>query len=197
MQTDRRDELHESLTDTRSPEKDGDSCNSSLRGEGGIWSCPNLDCPAQIRARIEHWCSPAAMDIEGGDAALVATLVGRGLARDVAELYRLKIGEIAALPGMNQDSAKRFFDAITASQKREAWRLLFGLSIPLAGAPEAQSLCEKFVSVDNVFAASVDRLMLAENVSEAVARSIVQWHSDSVNRRLVKRLFKARLNFKT
>ena len=54
----------------------------------------------------------------------------------------------------------------------------------------------EFTSVDNVFAASVERLMQADGVSEAVARSVVQWHSDSVNRRLVKRLFKAGLNFK-
>lgn len=144
---------------------------------------------------MEHWCSSAAMDIAGGDAALVAQLVGKGLARDVAELYKLRVAELAAMPGRDKDSAQNFFDALTASQKREAWRLLFGLSIPLLGTEEAKSLCEHFKSVDNIFAASVERLMQA-NVSEAAARSIVQWQSDGVNRRLVKRLFKAGLNFK-
>jgi NAD-dependent DNA ligase len=164
--------------------------------EDSAWRCPNLDCPAQIRARIEHWCSPAAMNITGGDAALVALLVGEGLVRDVAELYRLRVAELAALPGMDKGSAQKTFDAITASQKREAWRLLFGLSIPHVGPPEAQSLCRQFASVDNVFAASAERLMKAEGVSEATARSIVHWHSDSVNRKLVRRLFKAGVNFK-
>jgi DNA ligase (NAD+) len=171
-----------------------------MREEGASqedWRCPNLDCPAQIRARIEHWCSPAAMDIPGGDAAFVAILVSKGLVRDVAELYRLRIAEIAALPSMNGDSAKQFFDAITASQKREAWRLLFGLSIPLVGEAESKSLCKHFGSVDNVFAASADRLMKADGISEAAARSVVHWHSDNVNRKLVKRLFKAGLNFKS
>jgi NAD-dependent DNA ligase len=195
MRSDRKGGLREFLTDVRSSETNGDSCNSSLREEGDNWSCPNLDCPAQIRRRIKHWCSPGAMGITD-NITLLAKLVGLGLVRDVAELYRLKIGEIAALPDTDQDSAKEFFDAITASQKREAWRLLFGLSIPLVGEAEAKSLCQKFASVDNVFAASVERLRQAEGVNEAVARSIVQWHSDSVNRRLVKRLFKAGLNFK-
>ena len=136
------------------------------------------------------------MDIAGGDSAFVTVLVGQGLVRDVAELYRLKLGEIAALPGMNPESARKFFDAITASQKREAWRLLFGLSIPLVSEVEAQSLCKQFGSVDNVFAASAQRLMQAPGVSEAAARSVIHWHSDNVNRRLVKRLFKAGLNFK-
>src|SRR5262245_52635262 len=94
--------------------------------ERSEWHCPNLDCTVQIRARIERWCSPAAMDIPGADAAFVALLVSQGLAQDAAELYRLKVKELAALPGMNPESAQKFFDAITASQKREAWRLLFG-----------------------------------------------------------------------
>ena len=164
--------------------------------ERAEWHCPNLDCPAQLRARIEHWCSPGALDIAGGEAAFVALLVSRGLARDAAELYRLRLAELTALPGMDKDSAQKFFDALTASQKREGWRTLFGLCIPHLGEAEAKSLCGHFKSVDNVFAASVERLRQAGGVSEAAARSLVQWHGDSVNRKLVKRLFKAGVNFK-
>lgn len=160
------------------------------------WHCPNLDCPVQIRARIEHWCSPGAMDVAGGDAAFVALLVGQGLVRDVAELYRLRVAELAALPGMDENTAQTFFDALTTSQKREAWRVLSGLDIPHVGEAEAKSLCRHFGTVDNVFAASVERLKRAEGVSEVAARNLVQWHSDSVNRKLVKRLFKAGVNFK-
>ena len=163
----------------------------------GEWHCPNLDCPAQIRARIEHWCSPGAMDIAGGDATFVALLVGQGLVRDVAELYRLRVAELAALPGMDKNLAQRFFDAVTASQKRAAWRVLSGLDIPHVGEAEAKSLCRHFAAVDNVFAASVERLKQAEGVSETAARSLVQWHSDSVHRKLVNRLFKAGVNFKS
>ncbi len=169
----------------------------SQRDEVAAWACPNLDCPAQLRARLVHWCSPGALDITGGDAALVALLVGRGLARDVAELYRIKVAELAALPGLDKSSAQKFFDALTASQKCATWRTLHGLGIPQVGPDEAKALCRQFASVDNVFAASVERLMKAEGVGEAVARSLVHWHSDSVNRKLVRRLFKAGVNFRS
>jgi DNA ligase (NAD+) len=160
------------------------------------WRCPNMDCPARIRANIERWFSPEALDIAGADAALVAKLVAHGLARDVAELYRLKAKEIAALPGMDKDSAQKVFDALTASLKRDAWRLLFGLGIPHVGAAEARSLCRHFGSVDHVFAAGAPRLRQAEGIGADAARSLAQWHSDPENRRLVRRLFKAGLNFK-
>ncbi len=173
-------------------------CGTPLMRDGATlnWQCPNLDCPAQIRARLEHWCSPAAMDIAGTNAALVATLVARGLTRDVAELYRLTPREIAALDGMTADSARRLCAAIRESRTREAWRLLFGLGIPGLDAESARSLCRRFGSVDAVFAAGAERLVGAEGLSAETARGLVHWHGDAVNRRLIKRLFKAGLNFK-
>lgn len=178
-------------------------CGSRLARDTGdnesntVWHCPNLDCPPRIRERIARWCSPEAMDIAGVDAALVAVLVGKGLTYDVAEIYRLKFKEIAALEGMSQEAAQRLFDGITASMKRDAWRLLFGLSMPTVGATEATALGKGFQSVDTVFAAGAPRLMKEAGVSEAVAENLVCWYGDSVNRRLVKRLEKAGVNFKS
>jgi DNA ligase (NAD+) len=135
------------------------------------------------------------MDIAGGDEKMIGLLVQHGLVRDVAELYRLKVKELAALPGLDQPAAQKFFDAITASMKREASRFLYGLNIPLVGMAEAQALGKGFSTVGAVFAAGVPRLMKDGGVSEAVAQSIVRWHSGSVNRKLVKRLEKLCLSF--
>ena len=50
-------------------------------------------------------------------------------------------------------------------------------------------------TLDDVFAASVDQLTECEDVGEVIAHSIVQWHGDERNRKLVERLRKAGLNF--
>lgn len=177
-------------------------CGSLLAQEAdanplnALWHCPNPDCPAQVRRGLVHWCSPAAMDIAGGDDKLVALLVGRGLVRDVGELYRLRVKELAALPGMDKDSAQKFFDAITASMKREAWRVLFGLSIPHIGAAEAQLFCQHISTLDALFSTGRERLMKLEGVTEVMARNLTHWHGDPVNRKLVRRLEKVGVNFK-
>lgn len=191
----RRDELHESQTAAQGVPEIGDSCDSSLRP--GDLACPNPDCPAQVRRVLLHWCSPEVMDIPGGNEQVIALLVQHGLVQDVAELYRLKVKELAALPGMTEASAQMFFDAITASLKRDGWRLLVGLNIPSVGVAEALALARGFSTVDAVFAAGAPRLVKEGGVSETVARSLVQWFSDGVNRRLVKRLEKFGLNFKS
>jgi DNA ligase (NAD+) len=173
------------------------SRESGGAGAGVIWRCQNPDCPAQIRGRLEHWCSRAAMDIEGGGEALIAQLVGRGLVLDVADLYRLRLDEVAALERMGQRSARNFLDAVAASKAREPWRLLYGLGIFHVGAGAAKALIGHFQALDEVLAAGANELMEVREIGEVIARSIVDWHGDSRNRRLVERLREAGLNFRS
>ncbi len=165
--------------------------------EGAIWRCVNPDCPAQVRGRLEHWCSRGAMDIEGGGEVLVALLVKSELVRDVADLYRLKLEPVAALERMGEKSAKNFLDAVAASKSRDLWRLLFGLGILHVGAGVAKSLGKHFATLDDIFAATAEQLTETEDIGEVIAQSIVQWHSDVRNKKLIERLHDAGLNFKS
>lgn len=161
-----------------------------------VWSCPNPDCPPQVLKRVQLWAAPEAVEIQGCDAALVTKFVQRGLVRDAADFYRLKLAEIAAVDGMSKELAQRLFDAITASMKREGWRVLVGLGIPNVGVVEAQALCRHFITLDDLFATGRERLAKLEGVTETVARSLVDWYGDPVNRKLVRRLAKAGVNVK-
>ena len=163
--------------------------------KGVVWRCINPDCPAQVRGRIEHWCSRGAMDIEGGGEVLVRQLVGRGLVRDVADLYSLKLDEVASLERMGEKSAKNFLDGVIASRSRELWRVLYGLGILHVGAGVAKALARGFASLDDIFGASIDQLTHCEDVGEVIAKSVVQWHGDPRNRKLIERLRKAGVNF--
>ena len=163
--------------------------------EGVVWRCLNPDCPAQVRGRLEHWCARGAMDIEGGGEVLVRQLVQSGLVRDVADLYSLKLAEVAGLERMGEKSARNFLEGVQASKQRDLWRLLFGLGILHVGAGVAKALGRGFASLDDVFAAGVDQLTECEDVGEVIAQSVVQWHGDPRNRALIERLRKAGLNF--
>ena len=181
------------------PSKTCPECGTKLaaRKEDSAWQCPNLDCPAQVRERIGHWCSPEAMDIPLADKALMAQLVKQGLVFDVSELYSLKLSEVAALEGRDKQFARDFLDQLTASKAREAWRVLYGLSIPMVGVEAAKELCRHFAAVDDILPAGPDRIVKQAAVSDAIACSIAHWYGDGVNRRLVRRLQKAGVNFKT
>jgi DNA ligase (NAD+) len=165
--------------------------------EAADWRCLNPDCPAQVRGRIEHWCARGAMDIEGGGEVLAAQLVKSGLVRDVADLYKLKLDELANLERMGEKSAQNFLDGIEASRQRDMWRVLFGLGILHVGVGVAKSLGRAFADLDDVFAAGPARLAEVEDIGEVIAESIAQWHDDPRNRRLLARLRDAGVNFKS
>jgi DNA ligase (NAD+) len=165
--------------------------------EGAAWRCQNPDCPAQVRGRIEHWCSRGAMDIEGGGEVLVRQLVGSGLVRDVADLYRLTLGEVAGLERMGEKSAANFLEGVQASKGRDMWRVLYGLGILHVGAGVAKALGRCFPGLDEIFTASLDQLTDCEDVGGVIAQSVVQWHGDPRNRKLIDRLRQAGLNFKS
>jgi len=173
------------------------SKGAAAEGEAAVWRCTNPDCPAQIRGRIEHWCSRGAMDIEGGGEVLVAQLVKNALVKDVADLYRLKLDDLANLERMGEKSARNFLDGIEASKSRDMWRVLYGLGILHVGAGVAKTLGRSFPDLDAVFAASVDQLTGAEDIGEVIADSIVQWYAEPRNRQLIERLRKAGINFKS
>jgi DNA ligase (NAD+) len=165
--------------------------------EYAIWRCVNPDCPAQIRGRLEHWCSRGAMDIEGGGEVLAALLVKSNLVRDVADLYELKLEAVVALERMGEKSAKNFLDALAASKSRDLWRLLFGLGILHVGAGVAKSLARHFPTLDDIFAANAEQLTEADDIGEVIAQSLGQWHGEARNQKLIERLREAGLNFKS
>jgi DNA ligase (NAD+) len=165
--------------------------------EGSVWRCVNPDCPAQIRGRIEHFCSRGAMDIEGGGEVLAAQLVKNNLVRDVADLYSLKLEDVANLERMAEKSARNFLDALAASKSRDLWRLIFGLGILHVGAGVAKSLARHFPTLDDIFAANAEQLAEAEDIGEVIAQSLVNWHGDARNQKLIERLRAAGLNFRS
>ncbi|HEY6170166.1 MAG TPA: helix-hairpin-helix domain-containing protein, partial [Verrucomicrobiae bacterium] len=141
--------------------------------------------------------SRGAMDIEGGGEVLVEQLVKSGLVRDAADLYSLKLDEVAALERMGEKSAKNFLDGVAASKSRDLWRLIFGLGILHVGAGVAKALARAFPSLDDIAAAGREKLNEVEDVGEVIAASVAQWFSEPENRKLIERLRKAGLTFQS
>lgn len=169
----------------------------AANGAGTDWRCPNPQCPAQLRGRLEHWCARGAMDIEGGGEALINQVIRAGWVNDVAGLYSLTLDQLSSLERMGEKSARNFLDGIEASKKRELWRLIFGLGILHVGAGGAKSLARNFESLDALASAPLEQLTETEDIGEVIAKSLVDWFADARNRQLIERLREAGLNFQS
>jgi len=175
------------------------ACNSKVHKdpEGVFYRCLNAACPAQVKEKLGHFASRAAMDIDGLGPALIDQLVEKKLALNPADLYRLGPDDLAALERMGPKSAKNLLAAIDASRSRPLNRLLLGLGIRHVGARTAQTLTDHFESLDALMNATAEELMQMEDVGEIVAASIRDYFEVEENLRLIDLLRKAGLCFES
>lgn len=120
--------------------------------------CPNRVCPAQVHGKILYFASRAAMAIDHLGESLVAQLVGKGLVKDVADLYDLDEAALADLERMGKKSAENVIKAIRASKERTLDRVLTGLGIPQIGQVAAKQLAEVAITLETLLAWSEDEL---------------------------------------
>ena len=159
----------------------------SEEGEVAVY-CVNAACAAQVVRRIEHWVSRGAMDIEGLGTKLSAQLVQSSLISDVSDLYSLKKEDLTALEGFADKRAENLIAAIADSRDRPLWRVLVGLGIRGVGSKVAQTLAERYLSLDALMSASVEALQEIEGIGPHIAEAIVDYLSRPRHRDLVKTL---------
>lgn len=174
----------EELTYDREQEYDEESGNVTL----GALRCTNVDCPAQLRRRLEHFASRTAMNIDGLGEKLVGALVDAGLVKSFADIYTLREEEIASLERMGKKSAANLIAAIDRSKERGADRLLFALGIRHVGSVAASTLISHFRSIDALSRSSVDEISALEDIGEVTASSVKEFFSRESSVKLLARL---------
>jgi DNA ligase (NAD+) len=162
------------------------------RPEGEVVArCVAADCPAQLKGRLLHYASRRAMRIEGLGDALAEQLVQKTLVRDVADLYQLKLEEVAALERMAEKSASNLLAQIEASKTRDLPQLVYGLGIRHVGERTAMLLARHFRSLERLEAATVQAIDDIHEIGLTVAESVRDWFDDEGNRDLWRRLREA------
>ncbi len=157
--------------------------------------CPNVSCPGRVWEGIVHFASRGAMDIRGLGYERVGQLLDAGLIHDVADLYRLEVGELIKLDRFAEQSATQLVAAIAASKARPLSVLLFGLGIRHVGSTVAQLLARRFGSMDALLTASEAEINDVPGVGGAIAEAVVHFFAERRNRTLIERLRKAGLTF--
>ena len=166
-------------------------CGTELvRSEGDAKHyCPNeYGCPTQITGRIQHYISRKAMDIDGLGAETVELLFKEGLIQSYADLYELNEAQVIPLERMAEKSAKNMIIGIEKSKEVPFEKVLFALGIRFVGETVAKKLANHFKSLDNLMKASIEELILVDEIGDRIAESVVRFSTDLINIQLVERL---------
>ena len=158
-----------------------------LPGEA-VTLCPNVDCPAQRQARIEHFASRGAMDIEGLGERTSMLLLERELVHDPGDLYRLTAADLQTLEGFGAVSAGKLLAGIEGSKQRPLANLLVGLNIPHLGGAGSQVLARAFGHLDGILDAGEEVIAAVEGIGPIIARSVSAFFANERNREVVEKL---------
>lgn len=165
-------------------------CGTALvRPEGeAAHYCPNeTGCPPQIKGRIEHFVTRKAMNINIGPET-IEDLYEKGLVRDIADLYTLRIEDLLSLERWAEKSARNLLKSLDESKSVPFERVLYGLGIRYVGETVAKRLASVFHSIGQLREASFETLVGVDEIGERIAQSVLDYFKDERNVRIVERL---------
>ena len=168
-----------------------------MRVEGeAAWRCPNeAGCPPQIKGKIEHFVSRKAMNIDGLGEETIDLFYQKGLLKNIADIYDLKLEDIAAQERLGEKSAQNMLAGIEASKQVPWARVLFALGIRMVGETTAKKIARVYNNIDTLQWATAEQLCAIEDVGPQIAENIVAYFNDMRNLEILERLRQAGLQF--
>lgn len=173
------------------------SCNEKAIKENGEAAirCVNPNCPAQLYRNIVHFCSRAAMDIDGLGDALIEKLISEKMITNIVDIYHLDYEKIAMFEKMGKKSVQNLQNAIEASKNRDISKLIFALGIRNIGEKASLLLAEKFKNIDNLKKADIESILEIDGFGEIMAQSIYQYMNLNETEAILNGLKKCGLNW--
>ena len=191
----------------------GDGKIERIPGEAA-WKCVSTDSFEQQKRKFYYFVSKKCFDIDGLGPKIIDVLLENNLVTDFADIFRLKKGDLLALPRFAEKSADNIVESIEKSKKVTLPRLLTALSIPQVGEETAYDVARHFeqnskhearstkeirnqkyeiqhkTALDRISNASIEEFRSIYGVGEVVAQSFVDWFADTDNKKLLVNLLK-------
>ena len=165
------------------------ACGSSLVERGAHLFCMNrVSCKPQAVARISHFASRDAMDIEGLSEKTAEQLYDQMGVRDPADLYHLTREQALTLEGFKERKADKLLAALDKSKDCTLDAFLFAIGIPNIGRKTARDLANAFGTLAKVSEATQEELIALPDVGDIVAQSVTEFFSFPENRVMIDRL---------
>ncbi|MCQ2336129.1 MAG: NAD-dependent DNA ligase LigA [Paludibacteraceae bacterium] len=158
--------------------------------------CPNEDgCPPQIKGKIEHYVSRKAMNIDGLGSEIIDLLYSKGLIGSIADLYTLRVQDIAMLSGLGEKSGKKIVQSIRETVNVPFERVLYAIGIRYVGETVAKKLAQTLHSIDRIANASIEELTAIDEIGESIATSVFNYFREQKHIDLIEKLKKFGLKF--
>lgn len=141
--------------------------------------CPNsISCTPQLLARMQHFASRNAMDIEGLSEKTIGQLMDELGIKEIYDLYDLTYDDLINLDRFADKKTRNLLDAIEKSKNTQLSNFIYAIGIPNVGERSAKDLTEKFKTLDDLRTANIEQLKEVNDIGEITAKEIVKFFKD-------------------
>ena len=170
----------------------------TIREDGeAVTRCTGIECSAKALRNIVHFASKEGMEIDGLGYSIIEQLLDRKLINNIADIYSLKLEDVASLKKNGKKFAQNLIDAIEKSKSNDLFKLITGLGIRHIGAKSAKNLARKFRTMNNLMNASIEELSVQNDVGEITAKSIYEFFREEQSIDLINKLKLAGVNMES
>ena len=162
-------------------------------GEAAI-RCTGIECPAKLFRNLVHFVSREAMNIDGLGENILQQLLDKKLIENIADIYTLKLEDIASLKKNGKKFAQNLIDAIERSKENDLYHLITALGIRHVGSKAAKMLAKKYKTMEELSKADFEELQSMNDIGEVMANSIVEFFSQEQTKDLLDKLKQAGVN---
>lgn len=161
-------------------------CNSPLempQGEAVIRCTGEWSCSAQQVAKLEHYASRGALDIEGFGPVVVQELFNAGFLKTPVDFYKLDEYKLSHLSNSGEVKSKNLLRAVKDSKLTTLERFIIGLGIRHVNAGTAKRLVKHYRgSLQEIIFAGIRELKLIDDIGPTTAQAIWEFFNSQTNR---------------
>ena len=165
------------------------SCGSPVEYDDVNIYCSNYWCKERTIARLAHFASKNAMNIENLSEKTIENMYDVLGLKSVDELYSLTSNDLKKLSAFKDKKTTKLLENIEKSKKVNLSNFIYALSIGGVGQKTAKDIANKFGTFEAFMSATQDELISIKDVGDIIAENIILFFRDEENRQLVDKLF--------
>jgi len=172
-------------------------CGEKLTQKGPLLFCTNHQgCKEQIIDKISHYASRDAMNIEGFSEKTAESIYDNLGVRNLSDIYKITKENLLTLEKFKDKKADNVINSIEKSKNADLYRFLYALGIGEVGVKTAKELAKHFKTFENIKNATIEQLILINDIGEIMASNIYNFFREECNLNEIEQIFQSGVEIK-
>ena len=158
-------------------------CGSLLIDTETELYCPNHSgCRTQIVLKLVQFASRNAMNIDGLSVKTLEQLYDKFNVSTFSDIYKLTSNQLSELEGFKDKKISNILSSIEKSKNVKLSNFIFALGIGNIGVKTAKQLAKHYKSIENLQKASIEELVMLDDIAELTATEIHHYFNEEFNK---------------